>query len=193
MARQDINEAIQRWLAGDEPAFSQILEFYYPRLLASSLRMISVREDSEELVMNALLKIWQYRHRMSEVRQFDNYLFGILRQEVVALSRKRVMMMQNIEELPLNDLGMVLHPEFTLTELISRYQAALLKLSPKQREVFLALREQDLSRKEIAERTGMSVHTVNSHMNSALKILRQEMKEYPDVLLGVLVGGSLFL
>lgn len=193
MARQDINEAIQRWLAGDEPAFSQILEFYYPRLLASSLRMISVREDSEELVMNALLKIWQYRHRMSEVRQFDNYLFGILRQEVVALSRKRVMMMQNIEELPLNDLGTVLHPEFTLTELISRYQAALLKLSPKQREVFLALREQDLSRKEIAERTGMSVHTVNSHMNSALKILRQEMKEYPDVLLGVLVGGSLFL
>lgn len=193
MARQDINEAIQRWLAGDEPAFSQILEFYYPRLLASSLRMISVREDSEELVMNALLKIWQYRHRMSEVRQFDNYLFGILRQEVVALSRKRVMMMQNIEELPLNDLGTVLHPEFTLTELISRYQAALLKLSPKQREVFLALREQDLSRKEIAERTGMSIHTVNSHMNSALKILRQEMKEYPDVLLGVLVGGSLFL
>lgn len=193
MARQDINEAIQRWLAGDEPAFSQILEFYYPRLLASSLRMISVREDSEELVMNALLKIWQYRHRMSEVRQFDNYLFGILRQEVVALSRKRVMTMQNIEELPLNDLGTVLHPEFTLTELISRYQAALLKLSPKQREVFLALREQDLSRKEIAERTGMSVHTVNSHMNSALKILRQEMKEYPDVLLGVLVGGSLFL
>lgn len=193
MAKRDINRYIQRWLAGDEPAFSQILDFYYPRLLASSLRMVSVREDGEELVMNALLKIWQHRHRMSEVRQFDNYLFGILQQEAVALSRKKVMTMQNIEELPLVDLGTVAHPEFTLTELLSRYQAALDKLSPKQREVFLALREQDLSRKQIAEQTGMSIHTVNSHMNTALKILRREMKEYPEVLVGVLVGGPLFL
>ncbi|TKC06653.1 sigma-70 family RNA polymerase sigma factor [Pedobacter polaris] len=192
MAKKEISVFIQQWLAGDEPSFGEILEFYYPRLLASSLRMVPIREDAEELVMNAMLKIWQYRHRMSEVRQFDNYLFGILRQQVVTLSRKRVMLIQNIEELPLADLGTVAHPEFALAEVLSRYRAALDKLSPKQREVFLALREHDQSRKETAERTGMSIHTVNSHMNTALKILRQEMKEYPEALVGILVGSSFF-
>lgn len=193
MTRQDIDRYIQHWLAGDEQAFSRVLEFYFPRLLASSLRMVPLREDAEELVMNALLKIWQYRQRMSEIRQFDNYLFGILRQEIVGLSRRKVVTTQNIEELPLADLGMVAHPEFTLAEVLSRYQLALDKLSQRQREVFLALREQNQSRKEIAEQTGMSIHTVNSHMNTALKILRQEMKEYPDVMVGILIGSYILL
>lgn len=186
MSKQEINGYIQQWLAGNEQAFGEILDFYYPRLLTSSLKIVPLREDAEELVMNALLKIWQYRQRLSEVRQFDDYLFGILRQEIIRLSRKRVMPMENIEALPQGNLGTVAHPEFSLKEILLRYQAALDKLSPKQREVFLALREEDLSRKQVAERTGMSIHTVNSHMNTALKILRQEMKEHPEVLVGIL-------
>jgi RNA polymerase sigma-70 factor (ECF subfamily) len=193
MAKQDIKDYIQQWLAGDEFVFGQVLDFYYPKLLASSLKIVPVREDAEELVMNALLKIWQYRHRLSEVRQFDDYLFGILRQEVVRLSRKQVLIIENIDHFALNELGTVEHPELIFKEFLSRYHAALDKLSPKQREVFLSLREHDMSRKEIAEKTGLSVHTVNSHMNTALKILRQEMKEYPEVLVGILISSSLYL
>lgn len=193
MGKQEISVYIQQWLSGDEQAFSEILDFYYRRLLASSVKIVPLHEDAEELVMNALLKIWQHKQRLSEVRQFDDYLFGILRQEIVALSRKRVLVTENIEDLPLGYLGTVAHPEFSLKEILAKYQTALDKLSPKQREVFLALREQDLSRKEIAQRTGMSIHTVNSHMNTALKILRQEMKEYPEILVGILISNSFFL
>lgn len=193
MAKQEIGIYIQQWLAGDEPAFGKILDFYYPRLLVSSLKIVPFREDAEELVMNALLKIWQHKQRLAEVRQFDSYLFGILRQEIVARSRKRVMATANIEEIPLGEMATVAHPEFNFKEILAKYQQALAKLSPKQREVFLALREDDLSRAEVASKTGMSIHTVNSHMHTALKILRQEMKEYPEVLVGVLVSSSLFL
>ncbi|EDM37746.1 RNA polymerase ECF-type sigma factor [Pedobacter sp. BAL39] len=193
MAKQTIEYYIQLWLSGNEAAFGQILDFYYRRLLYACRKMVSSREDAEELVMNALLKIWQHRHRLSEVRQFDGYLFGILRQEIVGLARKRVVSFEDISDVPLAELGEVAHPELTLNELQSRYQVALNKLSPRQREVFLALREQDLSRDAIAEKMGMSVHTANSHINTALKILRQEMKEYPEALVGILVSSTLFL
>jgi len=193
MAKQKISEYIQQWLAGDELAFKEILDYYYHNLLASSLRMVSNRENAEELVMNAMLKIWQHKHRLSEVRHFDDYLFGILRQEIIRISRKQVLITENIDDVALSDLGAVAHPEFTIKEVQARYNAALDKLTPKQREVFLSLREEDMSRKEIASQTGMSIHTVNSHMNTALKILRQEMKEYPEALVGILISSSLFL
>lgn len=187
MVKGKINGYIQEWMAGDELAFSAILDYYHHRLLASSLRIVPNREDAEELVMNALLKIWQYKHRLFEVRQFDDYLFGILRQEVVRLSRKQVLAIENIDNLPLANLGTIDHPELNFKEIQFRYHTALAKLSPKQREVFLCLREQDMSRREIAEQRGMSIHTVNSHMNTALKILRHEMKEYPEVLVAILM------
>lgn len=192
MTKREIDGIIEQWLAGDELAFKKILDFYYRRLLASSLKAVSNREDAEELVMNALLKIWQYKHRLHEVKQFDDYLFGILRQETAALSRKQVLETQNIDDCSLSELGSTDHPEFTIKEIQSLYQAALLKLTPKQREIFLSIREQDMDRKEIAQKNGMSIHTVNNHMNAALKVLRQEMKEYPDALVCILLSSSLF-
>lgn len=175
MTKQGLTNIIQQWLAGDERAFNRIQDFYYPKLLSAALKIAPSREDAEELVMNTLLKIWQHKNRLSEIRDFDDYLFGILRQEVVRLSRKRVLITENIEDQTLTDLGAEPHPELDLQELMLRYQNALSKLSPKQREVFLAIRDGDLSHKELAERNGMSVNTVSSHMNSALRILREEM------------------
>lgn len=189
MAKQGIDSYIQEWLAGDEKAFEGILDFYYPRLLVSALKTVTNREDAEELVMNALLKIWQYKLRLHEVRKFDDYLFGILRQEMVRIARKKVLVTETIDDQPLGNLGLVEHPELTLKETLIRYHAALDKLSPKQREVFLALREEELSRKEIAEKAGISINTVNSHMNTALKILRQELKEYPEALIVLLISN----
>lgn len=189
MDKHEVNLYISQWLGGDEQAFGEILDFYYRRLLSSSLRIVPLREDAEELVMNTMLKIWQHKNRLSEVHDFDSYLFGILRQQVVGLSRKRIIKTEHIEGLPLGDLGTVAHPELRLKETMLKYNQALEKLSPKQREVFLALREEDLNRKEVAERTGISIHTVNSHMNTALKVLRREMKECPDVMVGILVGS----
>ncbi|SFC81585.1 RNA polymerase sigma-70 factor, ECF subfamily [Parapedobacter composti] len=186
-AKTEINGFIRKWLEGNELAFNAILDYYYRPLLASSRQMVSNAEDAEELVMNAFLKIWQHKHRLADVRKFDDYLFGILRQEIVARSRKHVMATENIDELPLNAIGMVDHPELTLKELQARYQAALEKLTPRQREVFLYSREQDMSQQEIARRTGMSVHTVNNHMTSALKAFRREMNEYPDTLIVILL------
>lgn len=190
MAKREIDGYIQQWLAGDELAFKKMLDFYYRRLLASALKTVSNREDAEELVMNALLKIWQHKHRLSEVQQFDDYLFGILRRETAALARKQVLETENIDVLSPSKLGSIDHPEFTIKEIQSLYRAALQKLTPKQREIFLSIREQDISRREIAEKNGISLHTVNNHMNAALKVIRQEMKEYPDALIGILLACS---
>lgn len=178
-----INGFIEHWKKGNDLAFNHVLDYYYPRLLAASLRMVPNREDAEELVMNTLLKIWQNKHRLSGVVKFDSYLFGILRQEISGRARKRILAAENIDALSPEVLGSTDHPEFTLAELQAAYEAALSKLTPKQREIFLLSREHDMSQQTIAEKTGLSVHTVNNHMTSALKLMREELKIYPEPLL----------
>lgn len=150
--------------------------------------MIKNHEDAEELVMNTLLKVWQHKQRLAEVRKFDDYLFGILRQEIAGRARKKVHHAISFEDIKTRDLDAIATEEFDLNyqELQTRYLAAVEKLTPKQREVFLYSREQDLSQQEIAEKTGLSANTVNNHITTALKVLRNEIKEYPLTLLPIL-------
>lgn len=196
MAKREIDRFIEQWLEGDESAFKGVVNHYYHRMYAFALQMVHNREDTEELVMNAFLRLWQHKNRVIYVSRPDEYLFGILRREVVAYARKRVMVAEPIENIDLGDLGTVEHPEFTLQEVRAKYQRALDKLTPRQREVFQLSREQELSQQEIANTTGLSINTVGNHMNAALKVFRKEMNEYPNALpaffLSCTTAGFLF-
>lgn len=192
MQKKHIDDYLTDWLTGNDLAFNSIIDHYYPRLMAAGQKMLPNKEDAEELVMNVFLKIWQHKDQLSHVLKFDKYLFGILRQQIVRNARKNVLVTVQIEDQLLNELGSEDHPELHLQDLKMRYQAGLSKLHPKQREIFLQSRDQDMSQKEIADKMGLSVNTVNNHITSALKVLRQELKEVPDPLV-VLLLTSTFL
>jgi RNA polymerase sigma-70 factor (ECF subfamily) len=190
MALKNIDQQIDAWVNGNEPEFQFVFNYYYPRLLAASVKLVKNQEDAEELVMNALLKIWQYKHRIHNVKDLRKYLFGILRQEVSGLFRKKVLLTEDIDEVPIQRLGLVDHPEFSLKDLKSRYRLAMDKLTPKQREIFLMSREVEMSQQEIADKTGLSVNTVNNHITSSLKIIRRELQDYPDAVVLIFVTGA---
>ena len=59
----------------------------------------------------------------------------------------------------------------------TRVHAALATLSPERRELIALAFLQGLSHQEIAERTGLPLGTVKSHVRRALAQLREEMEE----------------
>lgn len=171
---------MDQWLKGDEQAFQYVVGNYFHQMSAFALQMVRHQEDAEELVMNAFVKLWQHKHRIVDVSRPEEYLFGILRREIVAHARKRVLMTEPIDSIELQDLGKVEHPELELQELRIKYQLALDKLTPRQRMIFQLSREQDMTQQQIADNTGLSVNTVGNHMNAALKVFREEFKECPS-------------
>ncbi|WP_295118494.1 sigma-70 family RNA polymerase sigma factor [uncultured Chitinophaga sp.] len=173
---------MELWLEGDESAFKGVVNHYYHQMYSFALQMTHNREDTEELVMNSFLRLWQHKNRVIYVSRPDEYLFGILRREVAGYARKRVLVAEPMENIEPGELGTVEHPQFNIKELRAKYQAALDKLTPRQREVFQLSREQELTQQEIANTTGLSINTVGNHMNAALKVFRKEMNEYPNAL-----------
>lgn len=59
---------------------------------------------------------------------------------------------------------------------LRRLEAALLRLKPRTREIFLAHRIDGLSYAEIAARTGLSIKTVEMHMTRAIAFLDQHRR-----------------
>ncbi len=182
MAKGEIDRFMELWLEGDESAFKGVVNHYYHQMYSFALQMTHNREDTEELVMNSFLRLWQHKNRVIYVSRPDEYLFGILRREVAGYARKRVLVAEPMENIEPGELGTVEHPQFNIKELRAKYQAALDKLTPRQREVFQLSREQELTQQEIANTTGLSINTVGNHMNAALKVFRKEMNEYPNAL-----------
>jgi len=177
-----IKEKIAAWAEGDEQAFKPVFDHFYPRLLAAAQRIIQNNEDAEELVMNVLLKTWQFRTRIAGVEQFDDYIFGIMRQQIAGFMRKKVLVSQPIDDVPLMKLGVMPEPEVTMKEIRERYRAALLKLSGQRKKIFLMSREEQLSHQEIANRTGLSVNTVNNHIKASLRVMRDEFHENIEII-----------
>lgn len=59
---------------------------------------------------------------------------------------------------------------------LRRLEAAMLRLKPKTREIFLAKRLDGMSYGEIAERTGLSAKGVEKHMSKAIAMLDRAME-----------------
>ena len=189
-----MKEKIAAWAAGDDEAFRAVFDYCYPRLLAAAQRIIHNHEDAEELVMNVLLKTWQFRTQFAAIEEPDDYIFGIMRQQIAGFMRKKVVVANPIEEVPINKLGVVREPEISLREIRERYQAALLKLSSQRKKIFLMSREDQLSHQEIASRTGLSLNTINNHIKASLKVMRDEFQENIEIIgFLLIISPSVFL
>lgn len=81
-------------------------------------------------------------------------------------------------DVEIEDYEMVFENDsMTQTETQIKIQQAIEKLPEKCRQVFQLSRFDELKYKEIAEKMGISIKTVEVHMSKALKILRKELKE----------------
>jgi RNA polymerase sigma-70 factor, ECF subfamily len=76
------------------------------------------------------------------------------------------------------------------SELELRIQEAMEKLPEQCRLVFKLSRFEELKYAEIAEQLNISVKTVENHMGKALKIMREQLKDYLPLLI-VLMNGFL--
>lgn len=169
---------IQKWLHGDDAGFRHIFDAYYPKLSLVALNLLKNKEDGEEMVMDVFYKVWKKRYALEHVENFETYLIQSLRNHIVDRKRKKVLLMQELEAIPLETLGSTEQTEGEFKELLEIYEQALSKLTGKQREIYLMSRELGMSQKQIAASLAISQHTVNNHISTSSKILKNEMGEY---------------
>jgi RNA polymerase sigma-70 factor (ECF subfamily) len=142
-----------------------------PRLLRSISRKMASREEAHDLVHDIFLRIARLgasgplRLHKAEAylsRMATNLLRDRARTEARHHSDRHV----TADEEFLAGADQQKHLESR--DMLRRMEAAMLKLRPITREIFMAHRLDGLSYLEIADRTGLSVKGVEKHMSKAI-------------------------
>lgn len=181
---------ILRLIEGDEDAFCELYATYKNRLIYFAMRFLKSREYAEDVFQYAFTVVWQSRRFINPDASFSSYLYTIMRNRILNQLRNAA----NEEKLKESILSQALDytedtkREVMLNDLKSLISHALQQLTPRQREIFEMSREAQLSHKEIADKLGISVNTVQEHISTSLKLIRTYLikysgSEYVDLLL----------
>lgn len=163
---------------GDRDSFALLVESYYPRALRFAMQMLSRREDAEEAVQDAFLRVHDNLARFREDAPFDPWFFRILgnRCRTLASKRKRHHDIIDYGDLPI-DAASEADPEAPDPAFTRQLHRALASLPAEQREAFLLHHVNDMDYEEMTIVTGAKGSTLRMRVKRAIDTLRIILRE----------------
>jgi RNA polymerase sigma-70 factor, ECF subfamily len=165
---------MERIHRGDVSALDELLRRFW-RPLVSYARRIVPEEAAEDVVQEALLRVWKDRGRWTPTPQLQAFLYRVTRNQALNENRARGSRARWVEAKARESQESVRTPLQNLEEqeLQSLVAEALDQLPPKRREVFVLIRYHGLSYKEAAGVLDIAPQTVANHVSGALATLRK--------------------
>src|SRR4051812_6855845 len=81
-------ELLKRTAAGDHLAFTGLFDCYHHKLGAFIYNITRSKELAEEITLDVFLKIWMTREAISDIKNFEAYLFTVSRNAAISCLRK---------------------------------------------------------------------------------------------------------
>jgi RNA polymerase sigma-70 factor, ECF subfamily len=171
-------ELIKLLKKGDMAAFDAIYHRFCHKLHGFVYMYLKQEEDTEEIVQEVFIKIWQSRERIDVYSSFDAFLFTIAYNATMSLLRKRITetkAREYLKSLQQIDTSEQIVDEIEFQELNKKVQSLLDQLTPRQKEIYLLSREEGLTHEEIAFKLKISKSTVNNHLVTTINFLKSEI------------------
>jgi len=171
--------------AGDITAFEMIFKTYYQPLCNYAYTFVQDRDEAEEIVQSTFLSVWEKRADLAIHTGVKPYLYAMVRNAALNVIKHEKIKQQHASvEVAVAEKSVesVTHTVMA-SELEDRIYKALNKLPEQCRLVFKLSRFEELKYAEIAEQLNISVKTVENQMGKALKIMREQLKDYLPLLI----------
>lgn len=169
--------------SGDQKSFDLLFQKYYNSLCNYAYLYLKENAQTQELVADVYLKIWNNRQNIEIRTNLKSYFLRSTHNEVVSYLRKSrlktVSLDQNIETIEEVDVS----PETLLInqEICNQFAKMIGKLPKQAGVVFRLHKVEGLTYKQVAEVLELSLKTVENHMGRALKMMRSMYNSRPDL------------
>ena len=167
-------EQIKGFREGNELAFRYIYLHFSTKVYAFAFSFLKERQQSEEIVQETFLALWENRQKFDENRALEPYLFTIAKRlildqlrKVVSTSTMRAKLLAIIEKQH-NET----EEQIIFSDMLVFAERAINELPKQQQTVFRLSRVEGLSYEEIAEQLSLSKNTVKNHLIVAVKKLK---------------------
>jgi RNA polymerase sigma-70 factor, ECF subfamily len=181
-------DAVERaWVdgirSGDVVAFEAMVHAYASRLAGFVWTYLMAPDESEEVVQDLFLWIWQHRFEWDLTGPLRKYLFRAAANRALKVLRRR-RVDQRFRDKAQPPGSSALKSASSADDLLAEQdlgralERALATLPSRCRTVFIMQRQQHMSYAEIGELLGISARTVEVHMARALGLLRDRLADW---------------
>ncbi len=185
MWKDNSDDVLIRLRAGDKLALKVLFDQQYPAVCGAIQRLISDKNTVEDLAQEVFVRFWEKREQIQINTSVHAYLRRMAINEALMYLRKNKNFIEEelSPQIPSQGTGSSTEEQYLHSELEHGVRAAIDELPPKCRAVFQLSRFEEMTYQEIADQMGISIKTVENQMGKALRILRERLKGYLNLLL----------
>ena len=178
----DENKLLLELSQGSELAFTNMYNQYKNIVYSTAFRITKSKIQSEEAVQDIFLKIWQNRESLTEINNFENYIYIISRNHLFNSIKKIARETNLISEISANENSFIDTDNSIKDEQYNTILNQIVdQLPPQQQKVYKMAKWDGLSHQKIGENLGISTETVKKHMSQALKFIRLKISPYMNM------------
>lgn len=166
--------------AGQITAFEMLFRTFYQPLCNYAYSFLQDRDEAEEIVQSIFMNVWEKRSKLEIRTAVKPYLYAMVRNACLnvikheKIKQQHVAMELNVAERSVESVSRTINA----SELETKISNAMDRLPEQCRLVFKLSRFEELKYAEIASQLNISVKTVENQMGKALKIMREQLKDY---------------
>jgi len=172
-------------LQRDEATFEQVFKSHFKRLHAFAFTILQNEAEAEEIVQQVFFKLWERNDNLSVTGSVTAYLYRAVHNESLNFIKHQKVKSNHQLHVAYSMKNEVEHPakKVLAGELEKKIHAALNELPEQCRTIFQLSRFDELKYREIADKLGISVKTVENQMGKALKLMRAKLVDFLSFIL----------
>lgn len=176
---------------GGKGALKKLYNRYHKQLYFVAKRYLKNEELAEDAVQDVFLKVWDKRERLDQERSIEGFLFTVLKNHVLNMVRDEKTRQKMLDEIrqanTAKESSHAADERVIYSEYKNLLDRAINKLSPAKKEVFKLRSRQGLTNKEIADRRGVSKHTIKTQYYLGSKYVRNYLKKHAGLFIFILM------
>ena len=174
------------------PSLEQLYKYYYPRLTAYASLFVG-SDEAHDVVQEVFLNLMErtqkkldeatlkaYMYKAAQNKCLDIIRHNTVKDQYASVARKKMLQMES--EYFYTSRNEIEEQLFS-QELQERIDSAIEALPPKGKEVFKHYLEHRKTAKDIALLMNLSRSTVENHIYTCIKSLREKLKHYATTIL----------
>lgn len=171
---------IKRLQQHDRGAMQVLFECFHAELCQKAYRLLDDEDEAKDVVQEVFIKLWKNRSQL----QIHTSLKAYLSRAVVNTSLNWLEKQKKFNKVALEKAAPLPADSFSqeqeqITAELTRFaERAIQHLPSRTKAVFVLIRQEEMSYKQVAETLGISLKAVEKEMMKALRLLREALKEY---------------
>jgi RNA polymerase sigma-70 factor (ECF subfamily) len=171
---------------GNVQAFDVLYNKYSRSVYAMAYSHLKNEQESEGVVQNTFMYIWNNRHRIKLELSFKSYIFTITSNNIKKIFRSEKYSTQLKGKYDYKQENVQPDDELEYNLLLEKIDKLIDELPERRRLIFLKSRKEGLNSKEIAKELGITPGAVDNQISQAIKFLRAHLREITIILIIIL-------